>query len=358
MSPPLTHVLVVDDSAVTRQVLSHALVQAGGLRVSVAADALIALRKIRGDRPDVIVLDLQLPHMDGLTFLRRVMAEDPIPVLVCSNLTLPDTEPTLRALEEGAIDVVAKPRFGVAAFLRDHAPAIIEIIRAAAGARPRAPAAASPAPKLTADAVLPPLRPYAGAPSGAVVAIGASTGGTEALATILGGLPADGPAVVVVQHMPAAFTGAFATRLDKACRISVREAARGDAVAPGRALVAPGDHHLIITRQSHGYVVDLVDGPPVRRHRPSVDVLFRSVARAAGPAAVGVLLTGMGDDGAQGLAEMRAAGAPTLVQDEESCVVFGMGREAVRRGAADALVSLPQIASEILTRFRRRSREW
>ena len=347
------HVLVIDDSAVTRQVLTATLAGAG-LRVSVAADALIALRKIRIDRPDVIVLDLVLPRLDGLSFLRRLMAEDPIPVVVCSNLAGPDTEPTLRALEDGAVEVVAKPRIGVAAFLREQGPALVETLRAAAEAHLRR-RAGPPPPKVTADAVLPRLRPQRAVVSDTVIAIGASTGGTEALATILADLPVECPAVVVVQHMPATFTHAFAARLDGLCRIAVREAAGGEPLVRGQALIARGDRHLVIERRGHTYVAALLDGPPVCRHRPSVDVLFRAVAQTAGAAGIGALLTGMGDDGARGLAEMRSAGARTLAQDEESCVVFGMGREAVRRDAVEALVPLPRLAAEILARCPRRS---
>ncbi len=345
-------VLVVDDSAVVRQTLS-ALFALEGIAVTVAADPYIAMEKMGRQRPDVIVLDLELPRMHGLTFLGRIMAEDPIPVVVCSALTGDGTDAAMRALEAGAVAVVTKPRLNIREFLHESAVLFLDAVRGAAQARVdrQGPAAA---PRLTADAVLPARRgPASGASADRIVAVGASTGGTEALTALLPALPADGPAVVVVQHMPEGFTAAFAIRLNGLCRMEVKEAAEGDRLRPGLALVAPGNRHVVVRRRADGYYVELSDGPLVSRHRPSVDVLFRSVAQAAGPAAIGVLMTGMGDDGAQGLLEMKQAGAETLAQDEASCVVFGMPREAIARGAVDEVVALERLASTILKRAAR-----
>jgi two-component system, chemotaxis family, protein-glutamate methylesterase/glutaminase len=348
-------VLVVDDSAVVRQAATAILSQDPGIVVTVAADPYIALEKMGRSRPDVILLDLEMPRMDGLTFLRKIMAEDPIPVVVCSGLAARGTDAAMRALEEGAVEVLAKPQLGVRDFLHESAATLIETIRGAAEARVRrraAPKAATP--RHTADVVLPPRPAAPGGRIGTdvVVAIGASTGGTEALKLVLEAMHADAPGIVIVQHMPERFTAAFARRLDQICRIEVKEAAAGDRVLRGRALIAPGDRHLILRRHGGYYEVELSDAPPVSRHRPSVDVLFRSVAQAAGPRAVGVILTGMGDDGAAGLLEMKRAGAATLAQDERTCVVFGMPKEAIVRGAADRVLPLSSIAAAILSQAR------
>ncbi len=352
------HVLVVDDSAVVRQTMLAILGRGSGLRVTVAADAQIAISKIQRARPDVILLDLEMPRMDGLTFLRKLMAEDPIPVVVCSALGTRGAEAALRAIEEGAVEVVAKPRIDVREFLEESATLITDALRAAARVQPR-PRLVRPAVerRLNADVVLPPpagrgLR----LTSDKVVAIGASTGGTEAVRKILQEMPPDAPGLVVVQHMPELFTRAFADRLDGLCRIRVKEAADGERLTPGRALVAPGNRHTLVTRSGAHYAVEVRDGPLVSRHRPSVDVLFRSVAQAAGPNAIGVILTGMGSDGAQGLLEMKTAGAATIAQDEESCVVFGMPGEAIERGAVDEVVPLSRIAGAVLRRVTEPSR--
>ena len=352
------HVLIVDDSAVVRQSLSALLGGERGLTVSTAADPLIALGKMKKERPDVIILDLEMPRMDGLTFLRKVMAEDPIPVVICSGHAQQGTQAALQALAEGAVEVVTKPRVGVREFLEESAVLLIDAVRAAALAslhvrRPVPAPDLRPGPRYTADAVLPAPRPSSRpAPAGGsrVVALGASTGGTEALRVLLEALPVNAPPIVIVQHMPEVFTAAFAQRLNQTCRIEVKEAADGDAVIPGRALIAPGNQHLLLARQGAGYVARLAGGPLVSRHRPSVDVLFRSVAQAAGRNAVGVILTGMGDDGAQGLLEMRQAGAATLAQSEATCVVFGMPKEAIERDAVDEIVPLPLIGPAILSR--------
>jgi two-component system chemotaxis response regulator CheB len=348
------NVLVVDDSAVVRMAMPIVLSRDRLIQVTAAADPLIAIQKMQRQRPDVIVLDLEMPRMDGLTFLRKIMAEDPIPVVVCSALAERGTENAFRALELGAVEVVAKPRLGVREFLEESAVVLVDVIRAAAEARLRPSAAGRQPlePKLTADAVLPASHHAIRVTTDRIVAIGASTGGTEALQKVLEGMPPDSPGIVIVQHMPEIFTRAFADRLNGICAIEVREAADGDRVTNGRALVAPGNRHTLLRRSGAQYAVEVVDGPLVSRHRPSVDVLFRSVAQAAGPNAVGVIMTGMGADGAEGLLEMRQAGAATLAQDETSCVVFGMPKEAIARGAVEEIVPLPCVAEAILRRMR------
>jgi two-component system, chemotaxis family, protein-glutamate methylesterase/glutaminase len=342
------HVLVVDDSAVVRQVLTVILARERSITVTVAADPLIALDKMQSFRPDVIVLDLEMPGMDGLSFLQAVMARDPIPVVVCSGLAARGTEAALRAIESGAVAVIEKPRLGVKGFLQDSAILLRDTVVAASKARVRRPALRL----LPASGEPPPARrlarPALATTTDKVIALGASTGGTEALRTILEAMPADAPGLLVVQHMPEGFTRAFADRLDRTCRIEVKEAADGDRVLDGRALIAPGRRHMMLRRSGAHYVVELGDGPLVSRHRPSVDVLLRSVAAAAGPNAVGAILTGMGDDGAAGLLEMKEAGAVTLAQDEASCVVFGMPRAAIERGAADHVVPLEHMAARVL----------
>ena len=354
MSRRVLSVLVVDDSAVVRQAMTAILSQDREMVVTVAADPYIALDKMGRGRPDVILLDLELPRMDGLTFLRKIMAEDPIPVVVCSGLAARGTEVAIRALEAGAVEVLAKPQLGVSDFLHDSAETLIETIRGAAEARVRRHAPALPVlPRHSADMVLPrraapPITPAADL----IVAIGASTGGTEALLHLLEAMPEDAPGILIVQHMPERFTAAFAARLDRSCRIAVKEAEAGDRVLRGRALIAPGNRHLLVRRSGVQYTVELSDGPPVSRHRPSVDVLFRSVAQAAGAYAVGVILTGMGDDGAAGMLEMKRADAATIAQDERTSVVWGMPKEAIVRGAVDEVLPLPSIAAAVLKQAR------
>jgi two-component system chemotaxis response regulator CheB len=343
------HVLVVDDSAVVRQAATMILSRDPSVLVTVAADPYIAMDKMGRARPDVILLDLEMPRMDGLTFLRKIMREDPLPVVVCSSLARDGTEAAMRALEEGAVEVIAKPELGIQDFLHESADRLTAAVRAASEARPwrRGPAPRTePAP---AD------RPRGARPSGAlrvttdrVIALGASTGGTEALRLILEAMPPDSPGIAVVQHMPERFTTAFAQRLDKTCRIEVKEAEDGDRIVPGRALIAPGNRHLELRRDGAHYVAALHDGPPVSRHRPSVDVLFQSAAAAVGPNAVGAILTGMGDDGADGLVAMRRAGAHTLAQDERTSIVFGMPKEAIARGAVEEVLALPLIPAALL----------
>ncbi len=350
------NVLVVDDSAVVRQVMAGLLTGQCNMSAITAADPFIAMQKMKQARPDVIVLDLEMPRMDGLTFLRKIMAEDPIPVVVCSSLAGEGTEAAFRALEEGAVDIVTKPQLGVKGFLEDSATILIDTIRAAAHARaiPRKKTCAeriATGPLVRAD------KPLLAGTTMKVVAIGASTGGTEALRTLLEAMPSDCPGIVIVQHMPQLFTAAFARRLNQICRIEVKEAVNGDNLIEGRALIAPGNKHMSLDRNGAHYIVRITDGPLVSRHRPSVDVLFRSVARAAGVNAVGVIMTGMGDDGAAGLLEMRDAGAATIAQDERTSVVFGMPKEAIVRGAVDEVVPLPKIPSIILKRAGRPCQE-
>jgi two-component system chemotaxis response regulator CheB len=344
------HVLVVDDSAVVRQALSQILGRAG-MAVATASDPLIAMGKMRRERPDAIVLDIEMPRMDGLTFLHRIMAEDPIPVVVCSGLAGPGTEVALQALEEGAVDLVEKPRLGVKGFLEDSARRIVHVVRAAAQAWVRAPRGPGPGAAPDARPAPPPPR-VVRETTHKVVVVGASTGGTEALRELLEAMPPDAPGTAIVQHMPEVFTAQFAKRLARSCRVEVKEASASERLVPGRALVAPGNRHLVVRRSGALYYAEVTDGPPVSLHRPSVDVLFRSAAQAAGPNAMGVILTGMGSDGASGLGEMKAAGAHTVAQDEATSVVFGMPKEAIARGAVDEVLPLPRIAGAILKRAR------
>jgi two-component system chemotaxis response regulator CheB len=333
--------LVVDDSALVRQVLSAILGQ-GGMEVATAPDAFIAFDKIKRSRPDVIVLDVQMPGMDGLTFLRRLMVRDPIPVVICSGLAHRGTHLGVRALDEGAVDIVGKPVVGIEEFLQESAVMLIETVRGAAQARLRAP---RPRPPRIAPSRI--VRPAGGAVE--LVVLGASTGGTEALREILTALPADAPALAVVQHMPEHFTRTFAERLNADCAIEVKEAQPGDQLRPGRALLAPGNWHLRVRRQRGELTVDLDQDALVSRHRPSVDVLFESAAASCGRSTLGILLTGMGSDGAAGMVSLRQAGGQTIAQDEATCVVFGMPREAIERGAAVRILPLYGIAEAILS---------
>ena len=344
-------VLIVDDSASVRQTLAGILDEAPDIAVlATAADPFAAARRIRDDLPDVILLDLEMPRMDGLTFLRKIMAQKPIPVIVCSGLAEPGSQLVAEVVEAGAVAVLPKPRVDTRQALIDSSRRVCDAVRAAARAKPRS--AGRPRPveaKLTADAMLPPVagrRPVVATEP--VVCIGVSTGGTESLRNVLEPLPPDCPGILIVQHMPEHFTAAFARRPDGLCAIAVKEAEDGDVVRPGLALIAPGARHMLLQRSGGRYHVAIKDGPPVSRHRPSVDVLFRSAAQAAGGNALGIIMTGMGDDGAAGLLEMRRAGARTIAQDEASSVVFGMPKEAIERGAAEKVVGLDHVAGEIL----------
>ncbi|NLS27705.1 Protein-glutamate methylesterase/protein-glutamine glutaminase [Sphingomonas sp. S2M10] len=354
---PKIRVLIVDDSASVRQTMATILGEDPAIEViGTAADPFSAAKRIQEQVPDVITLDVEMPRMDGITFLRKLMVQCPVPVVMCSSLTENGSDTLLQAMEAGAVDVILKPRVGVADHLAEHHLQIRDVVKAAARARVRGrpgkpvPKAEAPATKLTADAMLPP-------PSGKamsrttemVVCMGASTGGTEALREVLEALPANSPGIVIVQHMPEHFTRAFAQRLNGLCEVDVKEAVDGDPVLRGQVLIAPGGRHTMLERQGARYYVSVRDGPLVSRHRPSVDVLFRSAARAAGSNAVGIIMTGMGDDGARGLLEMRQAGARTFAQDEASSIVFGMPKEAIARDAADRIIPLGHIARELLT---------
>lgn len=340
-------VIVVDDSAVVRQVLTSLLQAAPGIEVLAAvSDPLFALKRMEQQWPDVIVLDIEMPRMDGLTFLRKIMAERPTPVVICSTLTEQGAEITLQALSSGAVSIMTKPRMGLRDFLQDSSSDVVAAVRAAARSRMANVKTAQRA-CVPADAV--PAVQTLATTTQKVVAIGTSTGGTQALEQILTALPAVSPGIVIVQHMPEKFTALFAQRLDSLCQIEVREARHGDRVLPGLALVAPGGRHMQLKRSGAHYQVAVIDGPPVNRHKPSVDVLFRSVAKQAGKNAAGFILTGMGDDGARGLKVMRDAGAYTVAQDEASCVVFGMPREAIAMDAAARVRPLAGIAHDIMT---------
>lgn len=341
-------VLVVDDSAVVRQVLTAQLQADPDVEmIGAAADPLLAMTRMQVQWPDVIVLDIEMPRMDGITFLKKIMAERPTPVVICSTLTEKGTETAMAALSAGAVSIITKPKIGLKQFLNDVSDDLISAVKAAARANVRR---LQVAPKLTADAVLPAADARSSAllrTTDRVVALGTSTGGTQALEVVLRALPRMSPGIVIVQHMPEHFTAAFAERLNGLCQIEVREARHNDRVVAGRALIAPGGKHMLLRRNGAQYHVEVVDGPLVNRHRPSVDVLFRSVAKCAGANALGVIMTGMGDDGAAGLLEMRKAGAQTVGQDEASCVVYGMPKEAVKRGAVAKVVPLDAIAREI-----------
>jgi len=344
-------VLIVDDSSIVRRTLSEVLGADRELSVlGTASDPFVAAEKIRHEVPDVILLDVEMPRMDGLTFLRKLMTQHPIPVVICSSLTEAGAETTLRALEYGAVDIILKPRIGARQFLEEHRIRLVDAVKAAARARVRRLAPRPEAtPKLTADAVLRRgARDALVRTTERVVVIGASTGGTEAVRLILESLPADSPGIVIVQHMPENFTRAFATRLDGLCAVEVREARDNDSVIPGRALIAPGNLHTLLKRSGARYFVEVREGPLVCRHRPSVDVLFRSAARYAGANAVGVILTGMGDDGARGMLELRQAGAATIAQDEASSVVFGMPKEAIRLEAVERVLPLDAMPAALL----------
>ncbi len=345
--------VVVDDSAVVRKHLAD-LLQAGGIEViATASDPLFAWPKMAARWPDVVVLDVEMPRMDGISFLRKIMAERPTPVVMCSTLTEAGAATTLQALAEGAVAFVTKPKLGLRDFLSDPSNGLVASVRAAAASnlramRPRAasaPAPATPLPPKAAGAMT--------VTTDRVIAVGSSTGGVQAIETLLTALPRTLPGMVIVQHMPERFTQALAQRLNGICAVEVKEAADGDRVVDGRVLIAPGGRHMQLQRSGAQYLVSVRDGPPVNRHKPSVDVLFKSAAQCAGANAVGLILTGMGDDGARGLREMHDAGARTAAQDEASSVVFGMPREAIRLGAADAVLPMSSMAGWLLQQLGR-----
>ena len=346
-------VLIVDDSALVRQALMDVLSHDPEIEViGAASDPYHAAARMAEEVPDVITLDIEMPRMDGLTFLKKIMTQHPIPVVICSTLTESGSETTLRAMEYGAVDIINKPKLGTRQFLEESRIRICDAVKAAARSKLKALpqiTALRVEPKLSADAMLPgPTGKAMFGTTEKVVLVGASTGGTEALRVFLESLPRDCPAIAIVQHMPEQFTAAFSKRLDSICRVSVKEAQDNDTMLRGQALIAPGNKHMLLKRSGARYYVEVKDGPLVRRHRPSVDVLFRSGARYAGKNAVGVIMTGMGDDGAEGMREMKEAGAYTIAQDEASCVVFGMPQEAIKLGGVDKVLSLTDIARDVL----------
>ncbi len=384
-------VLIVDDSAVVRQTLSAIFKMDPEIEViAVASDPYFAANKIRDEVPDVITLDIEMPRMDGLTFLKKIMSQHPIPVVIISSLTAKGTETAMRALELGAVDIITKPNMSTKEFIEESRIRITESVKGAAKATLRRlsytrqtqqviktptvtpqtevktttpqqtttpqikerPVITEPIqvqPKLSADAVIPYVRGQAMIKTTEmVIVVGASTGGTEALREFLMALPADSPGIAIVQHMPEFFTRSFADRLNELCQISVKEATNNDTIIRGRALIAPGNHHMILKRSGARYYVEINDGPLVNRHRPSVDILFRSTAMYAGANSLGILMTGMGDDGARGLLELKESGAVTIAQDEKSCVVFGMPKEAIKLGAAQHILPLNQMAQFVV----------
>ena len=348
-------VMVIDDSAVVRQVMSTILGRDPDVRViGTASDPIFAIEKMRRDWPDVVTLDIEMPRMDGITFLGQLMIEHPTPVVICSSLTTAGAETTLQALAAGAVAIITKPGLGVGDFLQDSSDDLVAAVKSAAranmGAVQRGAQLRAQARHSTHDPVHNPAVPRQAMAQTTerLVAIGTSTGGTVALEALLTELPRVSPGIVIVQHMPEMFTAAFAERLDGLCEISVQEAKNGQRVLPGLALIAPGGKHMQLKRSGAQYVVEVKEGPRVNRHIPSVDVLFRSVAKYAGKNAMGVIMTGMGDDGARGLKEMHDAGAYTLAQDEASCVVYGMPKEAVKLGAVDRSLPLAALAGAIM----------
>lgn len=346
-------VLIVDGSAVFRQTLFRILTADPSIEVmDTASDPFIAANKMTAQIPDVITLDIEMPRMNGITFLKKIMAQYPIPVVIISGVAKNNTEFRLKAMENGAVEVMAKSVFEVTEILEEHKIKIRDIIKRVAHIKLKKKLVAEAPvsrPKFSADAVLNQIKPknllYT---ADKVIAVGASTGGTVAISTFLEALPAEVPGIVIVQHMPENFTRSFAERLNEICKISVKEAEDGDIVKPGRALIAPGNHHLILKKRGTQYYVEVKDGPLVNRHRPAVDVLFRSVALYAGKNSIGILLTGMGDDGAKGLLEMKEAGAKTIAQDQKSCVVFGMPKEAILLNAADKILPIKDIANYVM----------
>lgn len=343
-------VLVIDDSAVVRQVLSEILTSDPDIgEVVTAQDPFVASDRLKTFVPDVITLDVEMPRMDGITFLKKLMSQHPLPVIMCSSLTLKNSDTALKAIEYGAVDIIQKPVVGTKDFIKESKIIICDAVKAAAKVsvkkQRRIQSTTAVKPKLTADAVIAKSNSKAMIQTTEkVILVGASTGGTEALRVFLESIPMDSPGIVIVQHMPENFTKSFAERLHSICQISVKEAEEGDSVIRGRALIAPGNKHLLLKRSGARYFVEVKDGPLVCRHRPSVDVLFRSGARYAGKNAVGIIMTGMGDDGARGLKELKDAGASTIGQNEESCVVYGMPKEAYKMGGVDVEVHLDKIA--------------
>jgi two-component system chemotaxis response regulator CheB len=345
-------VLVIDDSAIVRQTLTEILLSEPEIGEVVSCqDPIYAAEKMKNFVPDVITLDVEMPRMDGITFLKKLMSQHPIPVVMCSSLTSENSMTFMKAVEYGAIDIIQKPKMGTKVFLEESRVLICDAVKAAAKARVKKISHISlePQPKHTADVIMAKRSTNAMVETTEkVVLVGASTGGTEALTVFLSGMPDDAPGIVIVQHMPENFTASFAKRLDSICRISVKEAENGDTVLPGRALIAPGNKHLLLKRSGARYYTEIKEGPLVSRHRPSVDVLFRSGARYAGANAVAVIMTGMGDDGAKGMLELKEAAAYTIAQDEASSVVFGMPKVAIELGAVKKIMPLESMSQFIV----------
>ena len=343
-------VLIVDDSALVRKVLSDILSSDNSIEViGQARDPIFALEHIKKQRPDVITLDVEMPRMDGVTFLKKLMSEDPIPVVMCSSLTERGADTAMEALRNGAVEIITKPKVGVKGFLQEAVDEVVHAVKAAAKSRVRKRVVSLDVQKKnSADVVMSKTTRAMSETTEKIIAIGASTGGTQALRDVLAMMPAVSPGILIVQHMPEKFTSSFAKSLNDISPMDVYEAEKGMRLTPGKVLLAPGGKHMLLKRSGAQYHVDIIEGPLVSRHRPSVDVLFRSVARYAGRNAVGCLMTGMGDDGAQGLLEMKQAGAITYAQDEASSVVFGMPKEAWKRGAAKELVALRKIPATLL----------
>ena len=349
-------VLVVDDSAVVRQVLTGIINDSAGMEVfDTAQDPIFAMKKMEKERPDVITLDIEMPNMDGLTFLKKLMSENPIPVVMCSTLTQKSSDTSMKALRLGAVEIVGKPTSNLKQELQQQRKEIADAIRAASKARldRLMPTPITPAPSLnvskkhSADVMLAPKATNQSAPSSKLIAIGASTGGTQALEHVLTALNTDTPGIVIVQHMPEAFTESFARRLDSVSQVHVKQAEDGDLITTGKVLVAPGGRHMLVENRAGKLYVQIKDGPLVSRHRPSVDVLFRSVAQTAARQTLGIIMTGMGDDGANGMKEMFDSGAFTVAQDENSCVIFGMPAVAIDKGGVKKITSLEKIPSLI-----------
>ncbi len=346
-------ILVVDDSSVVRQTLSDILSSDPDIEVmGTASDPYVAVERIGKQVPDVITLDVEMPRMDGITFLQKIMSQHPIPVVIISSLAGKGTETAWKAMEYGAVDVIPKPTLGTKQFIEESRIQICDAVKAASRARlKKVTPIEEVAPKLTADVILSKAGSSAMAETtDKVIVVGASTGGTDALRVFLEMVPVDSPGILIVQHMPEHFTHSFAERLNSLCAITVKEAETNDTVIRGRALIAPGNRHTLLKRSGARYYVEVRDGPLVSRHRPSVDVLFRSTARYAGKNAIGIIMTGMGDDGARGMKEMKEAGAYTIAQDEASCVVFGMPAEAIKLGGVDKVLPLKSILAEALRR--------
>ncbi len=343
-------VLIVDDSALVRQTLTDVISSDPKIEImATASDPYDAARKMKEEVPDVITLDVEMPRMDGITFLKKLMTQHPIPVVICSSLAVARSETTLKAFEYGAVEIIQKPTIGTKRFLEESKIQICDCIKAAAMSNikklPRKP---KTTPKLNADSIIAKPTMAMLKTTEKIVAIGASTGGTEALKVFLEKLPPDAPGMVVVQHMPENFTKAFSNRLNSTCKVTVKEASNNDTILRGQVLIAPGNDHMLLKRSGARYYVEVRQGPLVSRHRPSVDVLFRSVARYAGKNVVGVIMTGMGDDGAKGMLEMKQNGGTTIAQDEDSCVVFGMPKEAIRLGGVDKVIPLNKITDSVL----------